>query len=319
MQKIFFIIIAICVIRPLSAQQEQQFSQYLINPFTINPAVSSTEDYMDVQMGHRTQWFGIQGSPTTTYLTAFRTFGKPFYHMHYKGEHKNWHGAGIHVFDDRIGPFQRNSVLLAYSYNMAVTKKTRLSLGSFLGTKQIKANANYWENIEDNSDLLFAQNQNSGFKPEMQLGLVLYSEDYFATMAVHNLVGQDMGFYSSAAKSQALFKRHAFVSAGYHFNANPKFKVTPSFMIKYVANTPMLLDLNLKVDHQSNYWYGFSTRLKESVNLFAGVNLKGRIDVSYAFEWSFSQLKTYNTGTHEIIIGLRFQHPNTYVEPSKYW
>ncbi len=161
------------------AQQEQQYSQYLINPFTINPAIASTEDYIDIQTGYRSQWSSLEGAPTTAYVTAYRTFGKPFYHMHYKAEHKSWHGVGLHAFDDKTGAIHRNSFLVAYSYNIGLFKNTRLSMGSFLGVKQLKTDADFWKNIDDNTDLLFAQDLSSGVKPELQLGAVMYSESIF--------------------------------------------------------------------------------------------------------------------------------------------
>lgn len=319
MRSILIYIIVIFLSSELLAQQEQQYSQYFINPFTINPAVSSTEDFMDMQMGFRGQWQGLEGSPKTAYLTAFRTFGKPFYHMHYRGEHKNWHGAGLHVFNDRTGPIKRNSMLMAYSYNMSLFKKTRLSLGTSLGLKQLKTDATYWEDIDDNSDLLFTQDLNSGLKPEMQLGLVMYSEKYFVSLAAHNLLGKNMSFENETNTQNADFKKHLYFMSGYKINVNSKVKITPSVYLKYVPKAPVNLDLNLKVDHQSKYWYGVSNRMKESLNLFAGLNLKGTIDVSYAFEWSYSALKNYNSGSHELILGIRLRHPNITVDPSKYW
>jgi len=301
----------------VNAQQEQQYSQYLINPFTINPAVSSTEDYIDVQLGHRTQWAGLEGAPKSTYATAFHTIGKPFYHLHHRNENKNWHGIGVHVYDDQTGPIHRNALLLAYSYNMAISKRSRLSLGTFLGMKQLRVNSDYWENITDPTDELFSQNVSSGIKPELQLGGVLYSEKYFVTLAGHNLIPQQINFNEDGDGSN--YQTHLYSSAGINLSASEKVKITPSFLIKYVNTAPVTLDLNLKISHNAMYWYGVSTRFAESVNIFAGVNLKSMFDITYAFEWSYSKVRVANSGTHEIILGLRLKHPNVVVSPNKYW
>ena len=57
----------------------------------------------------------------------------------------------------------------------------------------------------------------------------------------------------------------------------------------------------------------------EALNLFAGININKVFDLSYAFEWSFSRLRNYNSGTHELIIGLRLNHGKNITYPSKYW
>ena len=318
--KLLLNVILICIFNyTILGQQEQQYSQYLINPFTINPAVSSTEDYIDVQSGYRAQWNGLEGSPKTAYATAYKTLGKPFYHLHHAHEHKNWHGIGMHIYNDQTGPIQRNALLLAYSYNMPLFKKTRLSFGSFMGIKRLKTNSDYWKDIEDNTDILFSQDQSSGVKPEIQLGAVMYSENYFFTLAAHNLVAKNIKFSSTEAQGIKDYKTHLFLSGGYIFRTSEKVKITPSVLMKYVVNAPISLDLNMKIDHNSKYWYGTSARIKESVNIFAGVRLKSLIDITYAFEWSLSKLNSHNSGTHEIILGLRLKHPNIVLDPSRYW
>lgn len=320
MRKILFISFLAVLIKGVFAQQEQQYSQYVINPFTINPAVSSTEDYMDVQLGHRSQWAGLEGAPKTTYLTGFKTIGKPFYHSHYKAEHSSWHGIGVQVYDDRTGPIQRNAMLLAYSYNMPLFKKTRLSLGTYVGAKQTSVNQSYWENIEDQSDRLFAEDLSTGLTPEVQLGAVLYSKTYFVTFSANNLLGQKMSFLDESTDFEGTYQRHYYLSGGIKWRAAKKIYLTPSAMIKYTDNSPVGVDLNLKAaDRLSKIWGGVSMRLQESFGLFVGINLRSMFDVTYAFDLPYSKVRRSNFGTHELILGLRLKHPHVTVDPSKYW
>ena len=114
-------------------------------------------------------------------------------------------------------------------------------------------------------------------------------------------------------------QNQVFMSAGFKTRLNKNTKITPSVFVKYASNSPLAVDLNVKVDHNSDYWYGVSTRYKESVNVFAGLNINMTYDITYAFEWSYSKLSAFNSGTHEIILGLRLQHPNIMVDPSKFW
>ena len=42
------------------AQQAAQYTQYMVNPYLMNPALSSVEDMIDIKTGYRTQWVGFQ-------------------------------------------------------------------------------------------------------------------------------------------------------------------------------------------------------------------------------------------------------------------
>lgn len=310
----------ILVLGHTEAQQNPQYSMYMMNPFTINPAVSSTEDYIDAQIGHRTQWTSFEGAPKTTFITAYGTINKPFYQYHYKQEHANWHGVGFQFFDDKAGAIQQNAYLFAYSYNMGITRKTRLSIGSYLGFKQLRTDRSLWENIDDGSDFVFLSSLSSKIKPELQLGAVLYNDDFFVTFSATNLVGQQISFRESTDnRTNAILQKHYFLSGGVKLPASEKMTFTPSTMIRYTANTPVSTDLNLKVDHEQLFWYGASVRVLESANVFAGLNFKKIIDLTYAYEYTFSSIGNFNNGTHEVIVGLRLQHPKNIIDPSKFW
>ncbi len=128
-----------------------------------------------------------------------------------------------------------------------------------------------------------------------------------------------MGLASNGQANSNDYQKHFFMSFGLNLKASEKIQLTPSVLMKYVSTAPLALDLNLKIRHNSTYWYGISTRYAESVNLFAGINFNKVVDFTYAFEWSYSKVRSFNNGTHEVILGLRLQHPNVEIDPSRYW
>ena len=54
----------------LCAQQEPTYSQYMLNPFLINPAAAGSEGTTSVNLTGREQWVGINGAPSTYTFTA---------------------------------------------------------------------------------------------------------------------------------------------------------------------------------------------------------------------------------------------------------
>ena len=47
------------------AQQIAQYTQYVFNQFSVNPAVAGSKDCLDVRLCFRKQWRGFPGSPST--------------------------------------------------------------------------------------------------------------------------------------------------------------------------------------------------------------------------------------------------------------
>ena len=61
------------------AQQKPVYTQYVLNNYIINPAITGIENYTDVKLSYRNQWTGINGSPVTTYLSIQGPVGKKDY------------------------------------------------------------------------------------------------------------------------------------------------------------------------------------------------------------------------------------------------
>uniref|UniRef100_UPI0039AEF884 type IX secretion system membrane protein PorP/SprF n=1 Tax=Myroides odoratus TaxID=256 RepID=UPI0039AEF884 len=52
------------------AQQDPQYTQYMYNPASINPAYAGSVDHLQLFGLYRTQWVGLDGAPRTAYLSA---------------------------------------------------------------------------------------------------------------------------------------------------------------------------------------------------------------------------------------------------------
>ena len=76
MRKLSMILCATIFFSNADAQQQPQYTQYLINNYILNPALTGIENYTDVKISHRHQWIGLQDAPVTTYLTLHAPLGK---------------------------------------------------------------------------------------------------------------------------------------------------------------------------------------------------------------------------------------------------
>jgi len=129
------------------AQQQPHYTQYILNQYILNPALTGIENYTDIRLSHRHQWMGIQGAPVTTYLTIQTPIAKKDYRttatsFSVPGENprgKNYwedyqaaaphHGIGLQVINDRAGPLNELSAYVTYAYHVGISPRTSLAAG----------------------------------------------------------------------------------------------------------------------------------------------------------------------------------------------
>ena len=58
------------------AQQKPQYTQYTLNNYLLNPAITGIEDYADLKLGTRHQWSGLEGAPESYYATLHMPVNK---------------------------------------------------------------------------------------------------------------------------------------------------------------------------------------------------------------------------------------------------
>jgi hypothetical protein len=53
-------------------------------------------------------------------------------------------------------------------------------------------------------------------------------------------------------------------------------------------------------------WLGIGYRMHEAVNVIAGYNYSDKFYFGYSYDIGITDLRIYNSGSHEIMIGYRF-------------
>ena len=305
------------------AQQEQQYTMYFVNPYTINPALAGTEDFIDIKLGGRYQWMGIEAAPKTIYLTAHSTLGKEFkpeYHHH--GEHSYWHGVGGYVYKDQTGPLSRSGYYGSYAFNNPINKKLRLSTGIFAGLKQFTVDGSFFNNKQDDNVIANSATL-SKMVPDMSFGMWLYSKDYYMGISVFQLLGSDLNFEGlqdpNIQTAEGSLGRHVFIQGGYRIALADHLDIIPSFAVKFINPAPISKDINVKLNYDESFFVGGSWRIGDSFSAVVGTVLIDQWEVAYSYDLNVSGLRKYNTGTHEIIIGYRLKHPRHINCPSKFW
>jgi len=304
------------------AQQKPQYTQYILNNYIINPALSGIESYTDVKLSQRLQWVGLQGAPVTTYLTINAPLGKDdnrqttatvqkqgenprgkSYWENYEAA-KPHSGIGLVVVDDHTGPLNNFTANATYAYHIGLSPKTNLAAGFGVGISNLSLDRGslYFETPVDPA--VYNSGSINSIKPDVNAGLWLYSADYFVGASAQQIIPQNVSFTGNAVKlDHGKLVPHLFGTAGYRFLLTDDVNMITSVMMKYVEPLPVQFDFNVKLLYEDFLWVGASKRTYDGFAAMLGMNISSKFNIGYSYDLTTSRLNTVSYGTHEIVLG----------------
>lgn len=314
---------------PLSlwAQQPFQFSQYFQNTMTLNPAVTGSEEFLDLKLGYRQQWSGLETAPETYFVSAHSPLAKKEREFPYQDHSlrvsdpnlytrlKNssnfrkldpvHHGVGGYVVSDQQGIFSQQSAFLSYALHISVGAKTTLALGVSTGVNIRKIDVSHL-NLGDNEipdptyEAYLAQ-QGRSTNLDLNSGVFLYSDKYYlgysATRILQNEIYSDVENISG----QQIINHYGLI--GVRLKLNQNVAVLPGAFVKYNGIEPLLYDMNLRFKFDELAWVGASYRNTDIIAGMFGFNINNFINVSYSYDYGFAEVSNFSSNTHEIMLG----------------
>jgi type IX secretion system PorP/SprF family membrane protein len=294
MRKILMLAIMISA-TGLKAQQLPQYSNYMINDYAMNPAIGGSNSYFEAKSNNRYQWVGITDAPRTYILSVH-------------GPTKNMKmGLGGQIFTDIVGPTRRTGFYLSYAYHLKLNEKVKLSMGLNAGLLQFMVDGSKIT-LRDPSDNVISGGVQSVVMPDFGAGLYIYSKDrkWYAGASVPQIVQSQIKFFDYSTSTLSKLATHVYVTGGYKFDLNEDFKIEPSACLKYVTPAPLQFDIGVRAIYKEKLWIGGAFRYLDAVSAMIGYTMQENITFAYSYDFSTTNIKKYSTGTHELMIGIRF-------------
>ncbi|MBS1757366.1 MAG: type IX secretion system membrane protein PorP/SprF [Bacteroidetes bacterium] len=308
-------------------QAKPSSTQYVLNNYILNPAVTGIENYVDIKLDNRNQWTGIDGAPVTSYFsiqgpigksdlrtsaTSFKVPGENPRGKQYWEEYtapEPHHGIGCIIMNDKAGYLNRWSISASYAYHKPLGVKTTLAAGFNAGISSVsldRSKINFADLNPNDPAIGYTNGELKKIKPEIGAGLWLYSARYFAGISVLNIIPGKYQFVKND-KYGTYYSPNFFITAGYRANINDDFNLIPSVMIQYWQPQLLGVHVNAKLQYQDKMWVGASYRYGDLISGYsgmAGINVANTFNISYAYEVATTnRLRAYTGNTHELMIG----------------
>lgn len=278
----------------VEAQQLTQYSHYVLNYFGINPAVAGSSPCLDLKIGYRKQWTGVEGSPSTAFANVHGNFGK---------KKHNFHGIGGQVETDDVGPLSFTSLAIAYAYHMKMNSRNFISAGIGAGFMQYRVDAAglVLPEVGFGNDPAFGTAANEFVFPIVNFGLWYYNEDRFIGFSVRNVSNNNLTTIGSATR----ITPHYSLTAGKHVEMEEGFAFKPSAHLKYVASSRLSIDVTAMINYKDKLELGAGFRSESGIIGLLRVDLFKYVTLGYAYDRGLSRMRFGSPHTHEVVLGIK--------------
>lgn len=303
------------------AQQFPIYSQYTMNGFLLNPSYAGSDYYTTFGLTVRNQWLSLPHAPATyaasfqtrilndSYITRSTSVSKKIERPTKGGRV----GVGGYLFSDHNGIMHRTGLQLAYAYHLAMSTEQQLSFGLSLSAYQYFVDINGAVMPGDVNDEFLNNYDQVVYIPDANFGVSYMARRYYAGFAMTNLFRGTLMTGNGGENGRSELG-HYFLTAGMRFYTSDDWTVEPSVLLK---SSDMLFkslqaDLTGRLYYKNDYWLGLSYRTGDAVILLAGLKMD-RFYLSYAFDFTLSEIRSYTYGTHELTLLARFgDNPRRY-------
>ena len=280
----------------VTAQQAAMYSQYMFNTLAINPAYAGSRNTVSATTLFRSQWVGMPGSPKTGTFTIDAPLNKQKF------------GIGIQIFSDKLGESQTTGAVLSYAYRIKMEEAT-LAFGIQGSANQFKAD--YTSVLLDPSgiqnDWAFSTDVNKTLL-NAGTGVYYYSEKFYVGLSSPEIINNKLSDVSPTSDSVGVPRQslHLFLASGYVFPLGTDFKIKPSALLKGVKGAPIQLDLSTTLWIKDVIAIGAQYRSSADISALLELQVKPQFRIGYAYDHSITRLKSFNSGSHEIMLRYEF-------------
>ncbi|TPN85451.1 PorP/SprF family type IX secretion system membrane protein [Aquimarina algicola] len=284
----------------IKAQQDAQYTQYMYNTISVNPAYAGSRGVLSIMGLHRSQWVGLDGAPRTQTLTINTPIGD-----------KEKVGLGLSIVNDEIGPTDETFFGVDFSYTIRTSDTHKLSFGLKAGGHLLNVDFQRLSEFTE-GDPLFENNIDNRFSPQVGIGVYYHTDRYYLGLSAPNLLETNHFDESSTQDSDAVSflaeeRINYYLIAGYVFDINPDLKFKPALLTKAVSGAPLQVDVSANFLLYNRLTLGAAYRWSAAVSGMVGFQVSDAMMIGFAYDRETTQLgqTQFNDGSYEVM--LRFE------------
>ncbi|WP_291871396.1 type IX secretion system membrane protein PorP/SprF [Maribacter sp.] len=296
MKRIYItLLLTLTTIGGLIAQQDAQYTQYMYNTMSVNPAYAGSRGVFSITGLHRSQWVGLDGAPTTQTLNFNTPVSKRV-------------GIGLSIVNDEIGNGTNQDTYFdgVFSYTIPTSDTGKLSFGLKAGGHLLNIDFNKLKNYDPSISPTGYQDIDKKFSPNFGAGIYYHTDKFYAGLSVPNFLKTEHFDNSGSSSSTGVAQEqiNLYLITGYVFKLNPDLKFKPTALFKAVQGAPLQVDLSANFMLHDKFTLGVAYRWDAAVSALVGFQLSDQFMVGLAYDKETTELGStaFNDGSFEIML-----------------
>ena len=273
-------------------QQSAILSQAPFNEIMIDPAVAGSTAEIPLSLQFRRQWSGIDAAPVTQLVSTHSRLGDQL-------------GIGAFIYNDVAGPSRNTGINLGLSYRTKLNDKVHLSFGLAGQLFQYTID-NSTLTTDQPGDLSIEALGGSNLIPDAAAGIMLKGEAFTLGISATNIFNSQQDLFDPSMPLFNSMERTFYLHGRYRVGDLEKTSFEPYLLTRAIQQGVLQFDVGLRAFFRDKIFLGAGYRFESAAIALAGIKF-GQFDLSYSYDLGLDQLKDHHTGSHEILLGYRFQ------------
>ena len=274
-------------------QQLPQFTQYMFNTISINPAYAGSRETFSAVGLHRSQWVGLEGGPETQTLSV---------HSPLRNEQV---GIGLSFINDKLGYENFSYIYGDFSYTIRTGVNSELAFGIKGGFTHYSLDEELLNDPSVINDPFFNDVSNR-WSPNVGAGIYWHSQRWYLGLSAPRILNTDYNNGGSGTIDYVALERVSYYfTGGYVFDLSETTKLKPSILLKATNGAPLSMDISANFLFNETFWIGGGYRINQSAAAIGGIadfQVSKQLRIGYAYEYPISDLRPYTSGTHEVLL-----------------
>ncbi len=278
------------------AQQDAQYTQYMYNTMSVNPAYAGSRGQLSIAALYRSQWVGLDGAPKSQTLNLHSPI------------RNSKLGYGISIVNDNIGNgvVQETYFDGVISYTLDVSREGKLSFGLKVGGDLLSLDFAGLQNFDN--EPINGNNIENKFSPNFGLGIYYHSNSFYAGLSAPNLMQTEHFDNSQRDANSVQFlskdRINFYFITGYVIDMNQSLKFKPALLAKVVGGAPLQLDLSASFLFDEKFTFGAAYRWDAALSAMAGFQITDQFMIGLAYDKETTELggTQFNDGSFEVFL-----------------
>lgn len=287
---IFFIFVTSFV--SCVAQQLPLFTQYMFDPYLVNPSMVASTNSPEVNLLYRRQWAKVEDGPKTLQFDAQLPLNKRM-------------ALGINIYDDRTVLLSATSALLTFGYKIPLATDHILGFGLSGG---IFSNRIRLEDVPlvDSGDPALLSTATNNIALNGQAGVHYSYKNFLFGASLLNLVDRKTVSEESFQEAKFGQLKNAILFASYKLEVAPgTWYVQPNLAYRMSQDKVNYFEASALISYKKIFDIGGGYRQDFGPTVMARLHLKN-LQVGFAYDLYSNNSQISPAGTQELQLKWRF-------------